>query len=269
MDKFIEKLLKENSKYNNNIPALQDAEELLLLILGFLFPHFRSKKPLSDIDCYNIVYTEISQKLEETLQQSGCSHIANSKEIFLGKLESLYDTLLSDAYSILEGDPAAKSIDEVIITYPGFLAIAIHRIAHQLYQQDIVILPRLFSEYAHRYTGIDIHPGARIGRNFCIDHGTGIVIGETSEIKNNVKIYQGVTLGALSVEKSLADKKRHPTIEENVVIYANATILGGETTIGKNTIIGGNVWLTASVPENSMVYHSGETKIKQNSRALE
>src|SRR5690606_15379486 len=145
------------------------------------------------------------------------------------------------------------SVDEVILAYPGFLAIAIYRIAHVLYRAEVPLLPRLLTEYAHRETGIDIHAGARIGASFSIDHGTGVVIGETTVIGDRVRIFQGVTLGALSVNKELASTKRHPTIHDDVVIYANATILGGRTEVGARSIIGGNVWLTHSVPPESVV----------------
>lgn len=175
---------------------------------------------------------------------------------FTQHLPEFHAVLLEDAQAIFKGDPAAKSIDEVIIAYPGFLAIAVYRIAHWLHQQKVVIVPRMLSEYAHRLTGVDIHPGASIGRSFVIDHGTGIVIGETTVIHDNVKIYQGVTLGALSVDKSMADTRRHPTIERDVVIYANATILGGKTVIGAGSVVGGNVWITESVAPGSRVYHN-------------
>src|SRR5690554_430759 len=153
------------------------------------------------------------------------------------------------------GDPAAKSKTEIVRSYPGFYAIAAYRIAHLLYRQGIALIPRMITEFAHSKTGVDIHPGARIGSYFCIDHGTGVVIGETAVVGDYVKIYQGVTLGALSVNKEDADKKRHPTIEDQVVIYAGATILGGETTVGRESVIGGNVWLTKSVPPQSKIYY--------------
>ena len=154
------------------------------------------------------------------------------------------------------GDPAARSQEEVILSYPGVQAIMVHRIAHELWVRDIAMIPRMMSEYVHGITGIDIHPGAQIGDSFFIDHGTGVVIGETTVIGDNVKLYQGVTLGALSVQKELANSKRHPTIEDEVTIYAGATILGGRTVIGRGSIIGGNVWLTDSVPPNSRIYHN-------------
>jgi serine O-acetyltransferase len=167
-----------------------------------------------------------------------------------------------DAEAINLGDPAAESLDEVILAYPGFSAIAIHRLAHALHGLRVPIFPRLLGELAHQMTGIDIHPGATIGSSFAIDHGTGIVIGESAVIGNNVKIYQGVTLGALSVKKSLARSKRHPTIEDNVVIYAQAVILGGDTVIGHDSVIGGNVWLTHSVPPYSHVQQESRATIQ-------
>lgn len=184
---------------------------------------------------------------------------------FFEALPGLYDQLVLDAKSILEFDPAADSLEEVYLAYPGFFATYVYRISHQLWTQRVKILPRVISEYAHSKTGIDIHPGATIGKSFFIDHGTGIVIGETTVIGNNVKIYQGVTLGALNVSKEKAHQKRHPNIEDDVIIYSGATILGGETTIGRESIIGGNVWVTQDVPANSLVYHKSEIKIKDNS----
>lgn len=181
---------------------------------------------------------------------------------FLDGLPQVYEALLQDAAAVLQFDPAAESMEEVLVAYPGFFATAVYRLSHLLLQQGIKILPRVFAEYAHSKTGIDIHPGARIGESFFIDHGTGIVIGETSVIGNNVKIYQGVTLGALSVNKEMAKSKRHPTIEDNVVIYSGATILGGDTVVGKNSVIGGNVWLTNSVLPDSVVYHKSEVTIR-------
>jgi serine O-acetyltransferase len=177
---------------------------------------------------------------------------ATINEFFEG-LPKLSEILDLDAQAALQGDPAAYSREEIIITYPGFYAVIIYRLAHGLQELGVPLLPRLITEYAHEKTGIDIHPGARIGESFFIDHGTGVVIGETSNIGKNVKIYQGVTLGALSVKKKLQSKKRHPTIEDDVVIYANATILGGETVIGKGSVIGGSTWIVESVKPGSVV----------------
>jgi serine O-acetyltransferase len=187
---------------------------------------------------------------------------------FFESLVAIHSDLVSDLEAILDFDPAAKSRAEVLLAYPGFYAIFVYRIANHLWVQEVNVLPRLLSELAHSKTGIDIHPGANIGKRFFIDHGTGIVIGETAKIGSNVKIYQGVTLGALSVSKEKAEEKRHPTIEDDVIIYANATILGGNTTIGKGAVIGGNVWITESIPTQSLVYHKSEiivkTKIEYN-----
>ena len=183
-------------------------------------------------------------------------------EEFSEKLPELYDALLKDAQEILENDPAAQSLEEIYIAYPGFFAIAAYRFAHQLHKQKVNLLPRIWTEYAHGKTGIDIHPGAQIGVPFFIDHGTGIVIGETSIIGSHVKIYQGVTIGAVSVSKDKTNTKRHPTLEDHVVVYSNATILGGETTIGHHSVIGGNVWLTKSVEPYSLVFHEAKIKIK-------
>lgn len=177
-------------------------------------------------------------------------------------LPHLLEKINLDAVAIAANDPAANSVEEVYLSYPGFFAIAVYRLSHEFYKMGLPLVPRLMTEYAHKLTGTDINPGAQIGDSFFIDHATGVVIGETTVIKNNVKLYQGVTLGALYVERELRNKKRHPTIEENVTIYANATILGGETVIGAGSIIGGNAWLTGSVPANSFVTHSPNIKIK-------
>jgi len=180
---------------------------------------------------------------------------------FLEKLPEIKRKIELDALATEQNDPACKSLEEIYLAYPGFHAIAIYRLSHELFKLNLPVVSRMMSEYIHGITGIDIHPGATIGKSFFIDHGTGIVIGETSIIKNNVKIYQGVTLGGLSIKKNLAQTKRHPTIEDNVTIYANATILGGDIVIGANSIIGANVWITQSVPENSVVTYQSEIKI--------
>ncbi|HEX2975733.1 MAG TPA: serine acetyltransferase, partial [Bacteroidales bacterium] len=183
-------------------------------------------------------------------------------ESFIEKLPSTKKKLIKDAEFILNSDPAATHLIEVVSIYPGFFAILCHRIAHTLAKMDIHLLPRMITEYAHRNTGIDIHPSASIGCPFSIDHGTGIVIGETAKIGHKVKLYQGVTLGALSVAKNKASTKRHPTIEDNVIIYAGSTILGGDTVVGRNSIIGGNVWLTESVAPFSVVYNKSQIVVR-------
>ena len=184
-------------------------------------------------------------------------------EFFLHQLLSVQQDLIEDANNYFRNDPAANSLEEVILAYPGFFALTVHRLAHILHKLEIPIIPRIFSEYAHSKVGIDIHPAATIGRLCYIDHGTGIVIGGTTHIGNNVKIYQGVTLGAMFVEKHMKDEKRHPTIGDNVIIYANATILGGNTNVGHDSTIGGNVWLTKSVDPFSIVYHESKVNIKR------
>ncbi|NNE76826.1 MAG: serine acetyltransferase [Pricia sp.] len=224
---------------------------------------------LFDIDTPVEKNMEKLESLFDKLVELACWDVDKTcKKIWDGYIEKLPDILKRlnlDAEATVNCDPASLSIEEVYMAYPGFYAIAIYRLAHELYEKGFPLVPRLMTEYAHRQTGVDINPGARIGDSFHIDHGTGVVIGETAIIKNHVKIYQGVTLGGLYVAKHLQKTKRHPTIEDNVTIYANATILGGDTVIGENSIIGGNAWLTESVPPNSTVFHTPEIKIKTQS----
>jgi serine O-acetyltransferase len=203
------------------------------------------------------ILTPLSQQLTEPLDEIVTK--------FFDTLPQVYNKLLADAEFFLSSDPAAEGIEEVIIAYPGFYAITVYRLAHELTRLNVPIVPRVITEYAHNKTGIDIHPGATIGSPFFIDHGTGVVIGQTTYIGNNVKLYQGVTLGALAVRKEAQGAKRHPTIEDNVLIYAGSCILGGETTIGRNSVIGGNVWLTSSVPAFSIVYHKSDVHIREKS----
>lgn len=228
-------------------------------LLGVLFPYLED--PITPIEELDMRLIELEAQLARFLSQLGVDPII-ANQFFQHDLSQADRCIQQDAQSIWQGDPAAHSLDEVIMAYPGFLAVAIYRLAHALWKRKIPILPRILTEHAHQLTGIDIHPGAEIGCRFCIDHGTGVVIGESTRIGDDVKIYQGVTLGALSVEKQMAHTKRHPTIEDRVVIYANATILGGETVIGHDSIIGGNVWLTQSVPPHSLVYHRAEITVR-------
>jgi serine O-acetyltransferase len=233
-------------------------------LLALLFPHLSDDNPGSADDIHNALQ-RILRDLADVLTPLAPSMtrpVSEDVQAFADALPGVYDKLWLDAEAIYDGDPAARSVDEVIAAYPGFLAIAVYRIAHELSRLAVPIVPRLLTEHAHQRTGIDIHPGARIGTSFCIDHGTGIVIGETTIIGNHVKIYQGVTLGALSVDKSLTASKRHPTIGDRVVIYANATILGGGTTVGHDSVIGGNVWLTESVPPHSIVSQTSEARVR-------
>lgn len=197
-------------------------------------------------------------KITKTLEVEDEKDLWNE---FKNQFPEIRRKLNLDAIAIEQNDPATKSLEEVYLAYPGFQAIAIYRLSNALYKLNVFVIARMMSEYVHGLTGIDIHPGATIGKSFFIDHGTGVVIGETSIIKENVKIYQGVTLGGIQVKKSLSATKRHPTIENNVTIYANATILGGDIVIGANSTIGANVWITQSVPENALVTYQSEIKI--------
>ncbi|WP_205504502.1 serine O-acetyltransferase [Rufibacter psychrotolerans] len=240
--------------------------QFLNRLLQVLFPPL-TEQPFKSVQALAQEATFLEQELESLLE--GVQHIsgfsaAETVELFMNQLPQLHERLIADAEFILEEDPAARHIEEVMRSYPGFYGIAVYRIAHVLYQAGVPLLPRILTEYAHSRTGIDIHPGARIDFPFCIDHGTGIVIGETTHIGKYVKLYQGVTLGALSVSKHMMDLKRHPTLEDRVIIYAGATILGGNTVIGSHSIIGGNVWLTESVPPYSRLYHRAQIKVSRS-----
>jgi serine O-acetyltransferase len=212
-------------------------------------------------------YSKLEKDLLNILKATIACRDCNNEEtatLFFEKVPSLYKILNTDIYSLLTGDPAARVEFEVIRAYPGFYALCFYRIAHELLVLNVPLLPRILTEHAHSKTGIDIHPGAVIGEHFFIDHGTGIVIGETAQIGNHVKLYQGVTLGAMSVDKSLSFVKRHPTVQDHVIIYSGATILGGETVIGHHSVIGGNVWLTKSIAPGSLVYHNPEITVVEN-----
>ncbi len=242
-------------------PSMQDAGGWLNDLIEFLFPinnHLNKQSTYegilkkSQIDLENILLGYLDPK---------DLAIVDTVNSFYDSLEEIYHNLRLDAAKIYENDPAATSIHEVIVSYPGFYAIAVYRISNKLSQLGIPILPRMLSEHAHGKTGIDIHPAATIDVPFFIDHGTGIVIGATSVIGKNVSIYQGVTLGALQVSKEMSEVKRHPTIEDNVIIYARTTILGGNTVIGQNSIIGGSVFLTKSVRPYSNVFNMHQLRI--------
>jgi serine O-acetyltransferase len=242
---------------NYVIPNQRSVEKVIKSVFELLFPTALS---------FTEAEIEINKKI---LQDQICDMLSGLTEKSCGVTQQLFDNLediknvlLNDADFLLESDPAATEQIEVITIYPGFFATFSYRIAHFLAELSVPLFPRMITEYAHRVTGIDIHPNAEIGRPVAIDHGTGIVIGETTSIGNYVKIYQGVTLGALSVDKSKASRKRHPTIEDNVILYAGCTILGGDTVVGRNSVIGGNVWLTESVPPYSVVYHKSETVVR-------
>lgn len=260
-------LLKIRKQHKVIKPIKLEAQKFINELMQLLFPHYNEDNYYcpDEVEGQVLLLKRNFKALLISLNDKDLEYINIIADSFFDEIFNINTELWKDANAICDGDPAAHNVDEVILAYPGFRAIAIYRFAHELYKLKIPILPRVLTEYAHQETGIDIHPGAAIGHSFFIDHGTGIVIGETSIIGNNVKIYQGVTLGALSVEKKLALTKRHPTIKDNVIIYAQAVILGGNTTIGKNSIIGGNVWLTESVPEDSVVYHKSEVRLKNTS----
>ncbi len=263
---FANEIVEKRQTHSCTILLKNQAINHLEELIDFLFPHFSSKVYFTQADVIaklQLLKRDLIQLLK--LQNGNFSNNAeDAAENFIAAIPDIHKKLWQDAQAIYQGDPAAESIDEVILAYPGFMAILIYRIAHELYNQKVAIIPRILSEYAHKNTGVDIHPGATIGSPFFIDHGTGIVIGETTVIGKNVKIYQGVTLGAMSVDKNLAQTKRHPTIEDDVIIYSQAVILGGNTTIGSNSIIGGNSWITQSIPPNSIVYNKSEVKVRSN-----
>ena len=244
------------------------SQKFIEATLDYLFP-VRLGRRNSLFSNTELLKPKLLELLDRNVEQS---HIKNEEVVkkFCDYLPRIKESLIKDIEAIYDGDPAAKTRNEIILAYPGFQATACYRIAHFLLEQGVGLLPRIITEYAHSETGVDIHPGAQIGAYFCIDHGTGIVIGETTVIGNHVKIYQGVTLGALSVpDRSECAGKRHPTIGDRVVIYAQAIILGGETEIGEGSVIGGNTWITTSVPPNSKVYFDNkETRTITSSEIL-
>ncbi len=268
---FADKLLVKRELHACNASLKRESIDLLNELIDFLFPHFSNKVYYSSKDVLaklQLLERNVISLLKIVIDNDETG-IEKSADKFISRIPEVHDMLWEDAEAIYQGDPAAESIDEVILAYPGFMAILIYRLAHELYKLNIPIIPRILTEHAHQITGIDIHPGAEIDSPFFIDHGTGIVIGETTNIGKNVKIYQGVTLGALSVEKSLSHTKRHPTIQDDVIIYSQAVILGGDTLIGKNSIIGGNAWITQSIPANSIVYSKSEVKVRLNEKAFD
>ncbi len=257
-----EKVRARSAEFKAALPNKNEAGNFTAALLDFLFADsFCTQQESADVWLARL--GKLEEQLTRLLQPFIFETAAQrSAEFIHDQLPQLYDVLWQDAEAAYAGDPAAQNLQEVVLAYPGFYGVAVYRIAHYLFTLGIPTLPRLLSEHAHEKTGIDIHPGAKIGRSFFMDHGTGIVIGGTSIIADNVKIYQGVTLGALSVDKSLASTKRHPTIEEGVVIYAGATILGGETVIGRNSVIGGNTWIVESVEPFSVVYNKSSSRVR-------
>lgn len=256
------------------IPSEGYVVDLIDEFRELLFPGYFSKDVLDPANMkyslgqtVSVLYDKLSEQIIHHIRHDclrfdqSCSHCEESGQAkalaVLESIPTIRQVLATDVQATYEGDPAAKSHDEIIFSYPGIFAIMVHRVAHRLFELAVPLLPRIMSEHAHSVTGIDIHPGATIGKRFVIDHGTGVVIGETTQIGENVRIYQGVTLGALSLPKNAGEqyrgKKRHPTIEDNVIIYSGATILGGNTVIGARSVVGGNVWLTESVPADTTV----------------
>jgi serine O-acetyltransferase len=259
---FLLQLLNKQQK-SAAVPSNKTINGWALKVIRLLYPE-QSKQIFMSIQELRDEFEKLEVELCHIMDATKACHNCDNEKLaktFFEELPELNRVLNTDINAIFNGDPAAISEFEVIRTYPGFFAISFYRLAHCLYKYQIPLLPRILTEHAHSKTGIDIHPAAVIGEHFYIDHGTGTVIGETTLIGRNVKLYQGVTLGALSVAKSMAYTKRHPTVEDDVVIYSGATILGGETVIGHDSIIGGNVWLTSSVAPNSRVFHEPAIKI--------
>lgn len=259
---FIDSLTTVHQQSRHVVPQSMSCaflDGLLQLLFPSLSEHSFGSR--SEVEAFAMLLRADLEKILYRIEERLPAKPYEIADAYFEALPELQRQLNDDAATIEEGDPAALNVDEVIRTYPGFFAVAVYRLAHQLCRMGVPLLPRVLSAYAHTRTGIDIHPKAHIGSRFCIDHGTGVVIGETAVIGSNVKVYQGVTLGAISVEKAMANIKRHPTIEDHVVIYAGATILGGNTVVGRHSIIGGNVWLTESVPPHARVYHRPQIKV--------
>src|SRR5258708_304084 len=263
MNKEFYQHILDKQQITGAVPSNKEIADWALQVIRLLYPE-QSNRLFTFVHQLESEFKKLEHRLYDILNVTRGTLDEKNEQIakpsFDG-LPELYRLLNNDIRATFDGDPAAKSEFEVIRAYPGFYAISFYRLAHSLYLLDIPLIPRILTEYAHSKTGIDIHPAAQIGEYFHIDHGTGVVIGETCVIGCHVKIFQGVTLGALSVKKSPTPNKRHPTVEDDAVIYAGATILGGHTIIGKGSIIGGNVWLTKSVPAYSKVYHTQEVSL--------
>lgn len=260
---FAGRLSKFNSGYCAEVPSRELSRLFIETLIHALFP-IRQKCAVDEeeivieLDRSAVKLRELLHSIRDSLDQ-GPDELVES---FFSRVPDAFEQLAADADAVTRFDPAASCVEEIILCYPSFYAITVYRMAHILYELRIPLLPRLLAEYAHQLTGIDIHPGAQIASPFFIDHGTGIVIGETARIGKEVRIFQGVTLGALTVERSLANTKRHPTIEDHVVIYAGSTILGGDTVIGHHTVVGGNTWITESILPHSVVYRNHRVVVK-------
>ena len=262
---FAHKLSSMNKGFCNETPTLDKVHSFTDTLIRILFPIkydcVTDEKEIElELERCSVELKDLLRSIEDLLT-APLEEIAGT---FYSQLPGAFDAMMNDAVHIAKFDPASRCVEEVLLAYPGFYCISVYRLAHILYELKVPYIPRIMMEYVHGKTGIDIHPGARIDTPFFIDHGTGVVIGETSVIGKNVKIYQGVTLGATTVEKSLADVKRHPTIEDNVVIYAGSTILGGKTTIGHDSILGGNTWITESILPHSLVYRQHRVVVKDH-----
>ena len=253
-DAWLSSLCRARATYPLPLRASSRAADFTESVLVLLFPHFANVLD-GGLERMRAELAGFDDATAALFSDFGAAAGQEGADTLVAALPKLRSNLMEDARYIVDSDPAATSVDEVILAYPGFLATASYRLAHLVLGLGVPLLPRLIAEHAHQRTGIDIHPGAEIGVPFAIDHGTGIVIGETANVGVRVRMYQGVTLGALSVEKGLASAKRHPTIGDDVVLYANATVLGGRTIIGAGSVVGGNVWLTRSVPERTVVVH--------------
>ncbi len=271
---------RDKDRGRPRLPAREAIVDVIEQVRRLLFPGYYSDERLPPVSRGHHVGTwvcglhaSLARVVSKALghEDAGLPKVSaqlRGRELATELLEALpciREKLREDAQAALDGDPAASGIEEVILTYPGFLATTVHRVAHWLYTKGVPYVPRVMNEHSHTLTGIDIHPGAVIGRRFFVDHGTGVVVGETSIIGDDVKIYQGVTLGALSVSRDFVGTKRHPTIEDKVVLYAGATVLGGETVIGRGAVVGGNVWITESVPPRTKVLESPPTLEFRNS----
>ena len=260
---FASRLSQFNSGYCADVPSMELSRLFIENLIHALFP-IRQNCAVDEGEIA-IELDRSAVKLRELLYSIRKSLDSSPSELvddFFSRVPDAFEQLAVDAAAVIKFDPAASCVEEIILCYPGFYAITVYRMAHILYEMKIPVLPRIMAEYAHELTGIDIHPGAQIASPFFIDHGTGIVIGETARIGSEVRIYQGVTLGALTVERSMANTKRHPTIEDHVVIYAGSTILGGDTVIGHHTVVGGNTWITESILPHSVVYRNHRVVVK-------
>ena len=261
---FVRRVKEFNASHGTAVPSLDITREFTGNMIHALFPVKRNQA--AEEKDISLEMERCSIKLKELLysiRPSLSSSPEGVVEEFFSRVPAAFEQLVVDADAIARFDPAASGIEEIILCYPGFFCISVYRLAHILYELKVPVLARVMSEYAHEKTGIDIHPGAEIDSPFFIDHGTGIVIGETARIGKEVKMYQGVTLGARSVEKRRANTKRHPTIEDHVIIYAGSTILGGSTVIGHHSVVGGNTWITESIQPHSLVYRNHRVEVRE------